>query len=166
MFNHFSITSGLARINLPKIMKGDRMLENKVEFDSKTKMTNKEIYKRIGKPPEYRSGYDKLHPYRKEVIFTLVNRSVELRLPGAISDSLLSLAIALISDPAFDCGLAENVFQKIEDRQRHNQQQLNIQNQQIRGSIAREILEFEEVEAFKEKNAQYINYDPDYYDEY
>ena len=25
---------------------------------------------------------------------------------------------------------------------------------------------FEEVEAFKEKNAQYINYDPDYYDEY
>lgn len=147
-------------------MKGDHMLENKVEFKSRIKMTDKEIYKRIGEPPEYRSGYDKLHPHRKEVILTLVNRSVELRLPGAISDSFLILAIALISDPAFDCGLAENVFQKIEDRQRHNQQQLNIQNQQIRGSIAREILEFEEVEAFKEKNAQYINYDPDYYDEY
>ena len=147
-------------------MKGDRMLENKVEFKSRIKMTDKEIYKRIGEPPEYRSGYDKLHPHRKEVILTLVNRSVELRLPGAISDSFLILAIALISDPAFDCGLAENVFQKIEDRQRHNQQQLNIQNQQIRGSIAREILEFEEVEAFKKKNAQYINYDPDYYDEY
>ena len=142
------------------------MLENKVEFNSKTKMTKKEIYKRIDEPPEYRSGYDKIHPHRKEVILTLVNRSVELRLPGAISDSFLILAIALISDPAFDCGLAENVFQKIEDRQRHNQQQLNIRNQQIRGSIAREILEFEEVEAFKEKNAQYINYDPDYYDEY
>ena len=142
------------------------MLENKVEFNSKTKMTKKEIYKRIGEPPEYRSGYDKLHPYRKEVIFPLVNRSVELRLPSAISDSLLSLAIALISDDGFDGGLAENVFQKIEDRQRHNQQHHEVEYQQIRGSIAREILEFEEVEAFKEKNAQYINYDPDYYDEY
>jgi hypothetical protein len=147
-------------------MKGDRMLENKVEFNSKTKMTKKEIYKRIGEPPEYRSGYDKIHPCRKEVIFTLVNRSVELRLPGAISDSLLSLAIALISDPGFDCGLGERIFQIIEDKLRYNQQHHEIENQPIIGSIAREILEFEEVEAFKEKNAQYINYDPDYYDEY
>lgn len=142
------------------------MLENKVEFKSKIKMTDKEIYKRIGESPKYRSGYDELHPYRKEVILTLVNRSVELRLPSAISDSLLSLAIALISDDGFDGGLAENIFQIIEDRQRHNQQYHNIQYQQISGSIACEILEFEEVEAFKEKNAQYINYDPDYYDEY
>jgi len=43
------------------------MLENKVEFNSKTKMTKKEIYKRINEPPEYRSGYDKIHPCRKEV---------------------------------------------------------------------------------------------------
>ena len=137
------------------------MLENKVEFKSRIKMTDKEIYKRIGDPPEYRSGYDKLHPYKKEVILALVNRSVELCLPSAISDPLFILGIALIYDPGFDGGVAENIFQIIEDQQR-----CNVKNHEISGSIAREILEFEEVEAFKKKNAQYVNYDPDYYDEY
>ena len=66
----------------------------------------------------------------------------------------------------FDGGFAERIFQIIEDQLRHNQQYHKIEYQQIIGSIAREILEFEEVEAFKKKNAQYVNYDPDYYDEY
>jgi len=142
------------------------MLENKIEYKSKIQMTDKEIYERINESPKYRSGYNKLHPYEKEVILALVNRSVELCLPSAISDPLLSLAISLISDPGFDGGFAERIFQIIENQLRHNQQHHKIEYQPIIGSIAREILEFEEVEAFKEKNAQYVNYDPDYYDEY
>jgi len=142
-------------------MKGDRMLENKIEYKSKIQMTDKEIYERINESPKYRSGYNKLHPYEKEVILALVNRSVELCLPSAISDPLLILAIALRSDPAWDGGVAEKIFQIIEDKQRYN-----MRNHEISGSIAREILEFEEVESFKKKNEQYVNYDPDYYDEY
>ena len=136
------------------------MLENKVEFKSRIKMTDKEIYKRINEPPEYRSRYHKLHPHLKEMVLGFVNRTVELGLPKNISDPLLILAIALKSDPGWDGGVAERVFEIVQDHQQHN-----LIDHELNNSIAREILEFEEVEAFKEKNAQYVNYDPDYYDE-
>ena len=136
------------------------MLKNKIEFKSRVKMTDTEIYKRINNPPEYRSRYHKLHPHQKEMGLGFVNRAVELGLPKNISDPHLILHIALKSDPGWDGGVPDRVFEIIEDHHQHN-----LIDHELDNSIAREILEFEKVEAFKEKNAQYVNYDPNYYDE-
>ena len=90
---------GSCRINPPKIMKGDRMLENKKSYRKNLKKHCDEVlYNILNQIPKWSINYSSLDPSTKKVISRFIDECVDLRMSNGVSDPLTELVIALKSD--------------------------------------------------------------------